>query len=146
MESDRESRKEVGLGSKEINWFKFISPLSILICLGLSTCFFVTSASASFGPQVVVSPVEVKRIYQGIGPTYVTFSGAVMPGCANNGGYLKPSWPLANGGVVEDEYTDRMLSILISAKAQSLSLEVRFTVNDASTGWASCSIHGVYLY
>ena len=104
------------------------------------------AAFASFGSTVVVSPVTVSRIYQGTGLTYVTFSGTTLPGCANNGGYLRPTWASANGGAVDHEMANRMLAVLLAGKAQDLSMEVRFRVNSAGTGWDSCSIDGLYLF
>ena len=100
----------------------------------------------TFGSLVVVSPVTVTRIYQGTGPTYVRFTGADMPGCISNGGYLKPTWAGANGGSVDHDTANKMLSLLLYAKSQDLQMEVRFRVNDNPTGWNSCSIDGIWLF
>lgn len=104
------------------------------------------TCAASFGALQMASPVTVNRLYQGYSDaTFVTFTGSTLTGCPNNGGYLRPTWLAANG-VLNHETADRMLSVLLTAKAQDLELEVRYRVNSSGTGWDTCSIDGIYLY
>lgn len=118
-----------------------------LVGASLLMIFTLDSLAATFGSTVVVSPMKVVRIYQGYGNvTYVTFSGTTMAGCSANGGYLRPTWTAANGGALNVETGNRMLSVLLAAKSQNLSLEVRFRVNSDGTGWDKCSIDGLYLF
>jgi len=114
--------------------------------LALTLLIFSTTASAGFSSQKLADPVTVNRIFQGNGTVYVTFSGTTLNGCSNNGGYLQPSWAEANGGVVNDAATNRMLSILLSSKALNSTMEIRYTNNDAGTGWNNCAITGIYLH
>jgi hypothetical protein len=108
--------------------------------------FLSNDLVAGFGQLQIANPLTVKRIYQGAGPTYVTFSGATLNGCSNNGGYLAPTWSAANGGVIDNATANRMISILLSSKVTVTQMEVRYKVNDAGTGWNNCAIHGIYLH
>ncbi|MCP5079807.1 MAG: hypothetical protein GY951_17365 [Psychromonas sp.] len=105
-----------------------------------------SNAFADFGSVQYANPLTVNRIYQGTGATYVTYSGATLSGCSNNGGYLQPTWSTANGGAVNDAAANRMLSILLSSKAIGTTMEVRYKVNDVGTGWDKCAITGIYLH
>ncbi len=115
-------------------------PFGVLLIL----CSFATQA-ATFGSTILESPLTVGRIYQGhTAVVYVTFLGGTMAGCVNNGGYVRSSWQAA--GPINEDATDRLLSLLLMAKAQNLTLEVRYRVNSQGTGWDKCSIDAVYLY
>ncbi len=116
---------------------------AVLATLAISTTYNV---NAAFGPTQIANPLTVNRIYQGTGPTYVTFTGATLSGCSNNGGLLLPTWSDANGGVIDSDTANRMISIILSSKTTGAKMEVRYQVNDAGTGWNNCAIHGIYLH
>ena len=120
---------------------------SRLIVFGLFLFFTFKAEAATFGDQLIVTPVKVARIYQGWSSgVYVTFTGAPLLGCAgSSGGYLRPSWSAANGSV-DNATTDRMLSVLLFAKSVDQNVEVRYRVNSDGTGWDKCSIEGIYLH
>jgi len=120
--------------------------MKIKLILCVIMLFISAKSFAQFGPQKMVDHVTVNRIFQGNDVVYVTFSGATLEGCANNGGYLGPSWATANGGEVYDSATNRMLSMLLSAKVQKGKMEVRYGVNSTGTGWNNCVINAIYLH
>ena len=122
----------------EMNFFR----LSFIL---LGTCLS-QSTFAAFGSQKVVENASVNSIQQGSSTTFVTFSGVAMPECAGSGGYLQPTWADANGGVVNDAATGRMLSIILSAKAMGTKMQVVYRVNDVGTGWNKCTITSVHSY
>ena len=123
---------------------KYIFALSI----GL---VFASSAQANvvLGPVTVSNTTTVKSIYSGVGPTYVTFDTTSMTGCnGNQAGYLQPTWDaamVAAGGAVNDAEGNRMLSVLLAAKATSANIQVNFRVNSNGTGWNKCAISGITL-
>lgn len=107
-----------------------------LLCLPLLV-------SAGFGPLQQAFNVRVTRIYSGQSTTYVEFTS--LPNCINGGGYLTVSWPAANGGSVDENRTKQIVATLLFAKANDTTMEVRYRLNDAPTGWDSCAIDAVFL-
>jgi len=100
--------------------------------------------SAGFGSLQVIDNVQVTRIFSGAGQTYVLFTS--LPGCIDGGGYLTVSWAIANGGTVNEDRTKQIVATLLFAKGTQTTMEVRYRLNDAPTGWDSCAIDAVYLH
>ena len=107
------------------------------------------SYAETFGAQKMAQPLDVVRIFTGgTSPVFIQFSGTSMTGCSgDNGGYLKPSWLAANNNVFDHKGTDRLLSVLLYAKATKTKVEVRYRLNTSNpTGWNNCVIEAVYTY
>jgi hypothetical protein len=97
----------------------------------------------TFGTLQLVSDVSVQRIFSGQSSTFVTFSS--LPGCVTNGGYVTVSWPPANNGAVDEHRTKQIVAALLFAKATGTLMEVRYRINNAPTGWDSCTVDAVFL-
>ena len=67
-----------------------------------------------------------------------------LPGCVIGGGYLSVSWQPANGSI-DEARTKQIVATLLFAKATGTTMEVRYRLNDAPTGWDSCAVDAVYL-
>jgi hypothetical protein len=108
----------------------------------------VPAAAASFGSQQVVGGLKVQSIFKGYdGAIYVTFTPSNLAGCNGSyGGYLTSTWSEALVGTPELLDAAKMqLSMLLSAKAMDATLEVRYRVNTAGTGWDKCTIDAIWL-
>jgi hypothetical protein len=118
-----------------------------LIAAGLCGLVSSVAFAVSFGPQQVVGNVKVQSIFRGAyGPTYVTFTPANLAGCNGGyGGYLGSTWAEAISWTPDPAAAKDQLALLILAKATDATLEVRFRVNTAGTGWDKCSIDGVWV-
>ena len=107
-------------------------------------------ASVSLGAILEVSNVKVDTIYAGAGPIYVKFDTSSMTGCnVASSGYLKPLWESAvksenPNAEISEEAGNRMLSVLLSAKATNTPVKVYYQVNSKGTGWNKCAIYGVF--
>jgi hypothetical protein len=97
----------------------------------------------TFGTVQLVTNVSVQRIFSGQSTTFVTFSS--LPGCVVNGGYITVSWPAANNGAVDENRTKQIVATLLFAKGAGTLMEVRYRINNAPTGWDSCTIDAVFL-
>lgn len=97
----------------------------------------------TFGTVQLVTNVSVQRIFSGQGTTFVTFSS--LPGCVVSGGYITVSWPAANNGVIDENRTKQIVATLLFAKGTETLMEVRYRINNAPTGWDSCTIDAVFL-
>ncbi|TRY33401.1 hypothetical protein [Aliiglaciecola sp. M165] len=105
---------------------------------------FTSTAHANFGATKVTPNLKAGRLYVGKNLTYLTFSSP-LEGC-NIGGYAATDWPAANGGSVDSDKTDQLISVFLFAKAQNASFEVRYRVNQSGNGgWNSCAIDNIYL-
>ncbi|WP_046005673.1 hypothetical protein [Pseudoalteromonas rubra] len=117
----------------------------------LSTCtlFFSCFAlgSVSFEAPRVSRYQLVEQISTGTGATYVTFKKATLTGCAEDkGGYLQPTWAEAMGGEPKHHEGDRMLSLLLTAKATNSEVfEVVYHVNKNGTGRNKCAISSITI-
>lgn len=117
---------------------------TVVKCLVLiATLLPVAGQSQTFGTGEQAFNVRVLRIFSGQSTSYVTFSS--LPGCASYGGYLSVSWPVANGGQVDEHRTKQIVATLLYAKATDTPMEVRYRRNTAPTGWDSCTIDAIFL-
>ena len=62
-----------------------------------------------------------------------------------SGGYLSVSWQPANG-TIDENRTKQIVATLLFAKATATTMEVRYRLNNAPTGWDACAIDAVYLH
>jgi hypothetical protein len=113
---------------------------------GLALLLLALRADAAFGPQQIFDNVTLARVFSGASATYVQFS-ANLPGCNGPGGYLSPGWPLASAtGAVDEARNSQMVATLLFAKASDVTMEVRYRVNSAGSGWDNCAIDAIYLH
>jgi hypothetical protein len=90
----------------------------------------------------------VHSIYKGAsGAIYVTFTPALLTGCNGNyGGYLTSTWPEAMGSTPPEAGAAQMqLALVLAAKAQESTMEVRYRINTTGTGWNKCAIDGIWV-
>ncbi|WP_125559876.1 hypothetical protein [Pseudoalteromonas rubra] len=121
------------------------------IIKSLSTCTLFFSCFALGGISFEAPKVSryqfVEQISTGTGATYVIFEKATLTGCADDkGGYLQPTWGEAMGGAPKHNEGDRMLSLLLTAKAtNSEVVEVVYHVNKNGTGRNKCAISSITI-
>lgn len=81
---------------------------------------------------------KVGHIYTTVtGYIFVYFGSNSLPECHGGRGAVLPAG--ANGG------QEKILSMLLSAKAAGQTVQVFYNINDGATGWSMCSIEAIYL-